>query len=248
MATDDVQVRRETVIGFRAWHVVNGDLVSLSSGTRWPHFERMAAMHNGEHADHVEEAPCSDKLHCGIYAYRSPSELVRLSPQTGEYAWGEVSLWGRLIRHEFAWRAQFAYPRFVVVRNELDAELVRRNYGCEVIVDNRRAPAPPEPVVAGAPAPGVVPSVGAQHPTIPYSLLLLAQQHKTPGQVGAPVPCVNLYVRNQMGQQWAYNGVADTHAISEWLGGIMEFLIADGFAFGAGGQSQVMWNVAGYFH
>lgn len=56
-------------------------------------------------------APDPDCL-CGIYAYK---EAVPLDPSGQPYAAGEVYLWGRIIEHSDGYRAEFAYPKRLVV-------------------------------------------------------------------------------------------------------------------------------------
>jgi hypothetical protein len=188
----DVPFRSGVLLGWRAWRVVKGDLVSVSAQERWPHYARLEARHGldtsgaGEHAG--AEAPCFGNLHCGIYAYSSPSALNGFGPSSD--AWGEVKLWGRVIRHQYAYRAQYAYPSLVIVRDEFSAQLLRRNYGCEVLVD--AAPSTPgagDPIVAN----------------------LVAQ-----GQV----LMVDMSI-NWNGQYYVFKGIADPDAIGRWFGGIV---------------------------
>lgn len=63
-----------------------------------------------EHAHHVPDPDCT----CGMYAGINMQHMIDIGyVERGIH--GEVSLWGRLIRHELGWRAQFAYPKFFVV-------------------------------------------------------------------------------------------------------------------------------------
>jgi len=51
---------------------------------------------------------------CGMYAGINMQHLIDIGYiERGIH--GEVSLWGRLYRHTFGWRAQHAYPKFFVV-------------------------------------------------------------------------------------------------------------------------------------
>lgn len=57
------------------------------------------------------EAPGRD-CQCGIYAYK---RTVPLEDSEKPYVCGEVNLWGRIIEHADGYRAQFAYPKRLVV-------------------------------------------------------------------------------------------------------------------------------------
>ena len=51
---------------------------------------------------------------CGMYAGINIQHLIDINYiRRGIH--GEVSLWGRLMRHTLGWRAQFAYPKFFIV-------------------------------------------------------------------------------------------------------------------------------------
>jgi hypothetical protein len=51
---------------------------------------------------------------CGMYAGINMQHMIDINCiQRGIH--GEVSLWGRLMRHTLGWRAQFAYPKFFIV-------------------------------------------------------------------------------------------------------------------------------------
>lgn len=60
-----------------------------------------------------QEVPGND-CSCGIYALESKEALLR-SPYVsgGQMAVGAVSLWGKVIKGERGYRAQFAYPLFL---------------------------------------------------------------------------------------------------------------------------------------
>ena len=51
---------------------------------------------------------------CGMYAGINMQHMIDINYiQRGIH--GEVSLWGRLMRHTLGWRAQYAYPKFFLV-------------------------------------------------------------------------------------------------------------------------------------
>lgn len=199
------------VRGWRAWNVAYGDLVSLSAPERWPHYARLEATHlAGSDGEHTGEAPCFDKLHCGIYAYQSPTQLHNhLQDQP---AWGEVSLWGRIIRHEqIGFRAQYAYPSLVIVRDELAATLIRRNYGCEVIVDDR------------APKQTVASTASAQ--TSPTAGVAALYASRVPQAVPGATLMVNMNLQWN-GTNHNYQGRADAGIVAHWLEGVLGILFA----------------------
>ena len=108
--------------GFRHWHVAGDRLYSVgphpledvrcpsaSTGSgriEWP-VERLTAF------------PCADgpaptfDCTCGIYAtrrLRDPGSAWRSGPQYANHVIGAVALWGRVVEHEWGYRAQHARP------------------------------------------------------------------------------------------------------------------------------------------
>jgi hypothetical protein len=69
-----------------------------------------AAAFWNKQAHNVPDTECT----CGLYAGINMQHMIDTHYiQRGIH--GEVSLWGRLIRHTLGWRAQFAYPKYFVV-------------------------------------------------------------------------------------------------------------------------------------
>lgn len=122
----------EPIVGWRCWRVL--PVRTLSEGMR---YRLCAAGTNGlpkvwePRAAIVAHCAAFDSRHeaphrsheCGIYAYAAQAEgeamLANMwawnsGPGT-IWAFGRVSLWGRLIEHELGWRAQYAYPYEVAV-------------------------------------------------------------------------------------------------------------------------------------
>jgi len=96
----------EALVGWRQWkvHPVKKYLMSQfdhdGSITTWkPHKALAAKCHKEQHA--VPAEFCT----CGIYAKDSMSELDYIG------VYGEVYGWGRYVRGETGWRAQYAYPK-----------------------------------------------------------------------------------------------------------------------------------------
>jgi hypothetical protein len=102
------------VIGYRAWGWVGSGLKSFH-GELWVPGEPLAAACLCHQAPHQL---CT----CGIYAAKSLNQLQRMGyADLGVY--GEVYLWGTIVEHSFGWRAQFAYPKTLV--------LPRRHFQCD---------------------------------------------------------------------------------------------------------------------
>ena len=85
------------VEGYRYW-VWDGVLSSLTKVTYWLPHQALEA----KGGDLIEEfyGP-------GIHAYKSRPE------DNGKWSWsmfGRVALWGKIVEHEYGYRAQFAYP------------------------------------------------------------------------------------------------------------------------------------------
>lgn len=88
---------------------------------------------------------------CGIYAVKEPKQ-TRTWHTTAGYGKdivvvGKVELWGRIVRHEEGYRAQFAYPKKLVVvppsadhlaAAEATARELAKGYGIPVRVGTPR--------------------------------------------------------------------------------------------------------------
>jgi hypothetical protein len=103
------------VVGWRAWEV-GGDpprLHSIVQQTAWNPHERIEA---DCHKDHdVPDPQCS----CGLYAARTLDHLSEMSyhlySDDDFVIVGEVAMWGGVIEGTQGWRAQFAYPRRLLI-------------------------------------------------------------------------------------------------------------------------------------
>jgi hypothetical protein len=159
------------IIGWRSWrvlaHAAVGQPLSYrlcACGTQgipkaWEPRAATQAVCGTFHASH--EAPW-ESCHCGIHAYADEADarahwatFVEHNA-TGLLGWafGRVSLWGRIVEHETGWRAQYAYPYdLTVYGTEILADKVRNLYLVDVeqaAADElpRREPDPePEPSV-----------------------------------------------------------------------------------------------------
>jgi hypothetical protein len=107
------------IVGWRAW-ALDTKAATLHARTGviggenvvWPPRAEMVAkcLDGGAHTPPV--ADC----HCGIYAARDRDHLVAQQYQEPNdeddaLVFGTVALWGRVMRCERGWRAQYAYPR-----------------------------------------------------------------------------------------------------------------------------------------
>ena len=77
---------------------------------------------------------------CGIHAFKAAEQLgVLLGGPVGgrvELVLGEVYLWGTVVEHKLGWRAQFAYPKRLVVLPDMPKEHIQTlvAYGVEISV------------------------------------------------------------------------------------------------------------------
>jgi len=134
-----VRQSTETMVGWRVWRLTEasgaaGSLMSTFMTSVWPAGAAMKACCGSD----------TTGLRHGIHAFVS-RELAeeyfdaQSRGRTTPHVYGEVSLWGRVIVHEHGYRAQFAYPRNLLVprcyaaghRSGIVKDL-RRAYGVEV--------------------------------------------------------------------------------------------------------------------
>jgi len=100
-------------VGFRAWRVANGRLLSPYIPCRWEGRVIHAACFDANRdlvrgrgwLDVPHESP-DPACQCGVYAYHRPG----LRTYFGEVYWceGVISAWGRVVVHGDGWRAQHA--------------------------------------------------------------------------------------------------------------------------------------------
>jgi hypothetical protein len=149
-------------VGWRSWRILPferlGEATSVrlcASGTQgipkvWEPGRATVAVCGKFRTTH--EAPWPG-CECGVYGYRTreaaEDHLEQFREGNGEYvlgwAFGRVSLWGRIVECEHGWRAQQAYPYAIDVYAEPPvAAALRRLYGVDV---EQRPPFEPLPEV-----------------------------------------------------------------------------------------------------
>lgn len=117
------------IVGYRAWHyhsTPDGCLTALVHPyTLWPHHRRSVALCTVAPLQWVElddielprhnspELSCT----CGLYAAKDFDRLFSMTymEDMADRVWGEVNLWGKVIEHDEGYRAEFAYPRRLIV-------------------------------------------------------------------------------------------------------------------------------------
>src|ERR671928_1996571 len=149
------------VVGYRAWRVANGRLVSPYIPCRWEGRVMRAECYDANRGlvrgegwlDRPHESPHPD-CRCGIYAYHTPG------PRTyfGEVWWcqGVVTAWGRMEVHADGLRAEFARVEGLA---EPEAPDPRLRAAVRAIAADLRVP-----LVAAGGLPGPAPRVGRPGP------------------------------------------------------------------------------------
>jgi hypothetical protein len=120
----------EPFVAYRAWNWNAEGITSLNGALWTPKVAFEAACHNRDDWKWLVASATTDETRkwlqskehyvpnenctCGMYAGINMQHLIDINYiQRGIH--GEVSLWGRLMRHTLGWRAQFAYPKFFIV-------------------------------------------------------------------------------------------------------------------------------------
>ena len=111
------------IVAYRTWQWDALGLRSLNNERWLPNHCLAAACRRGHGGWNVadgkaapldgHEAP-QDGCSCGVYAAKDFTYL-RNSGYADFGVHGEVYLWGKVVEHRFGWRAQYAYPKSVVL-------------------------------------------------------------------------------------------------------------------------------------
>jgi hypothetical protein len=104
------------IVGHRVWRWDAAGRRSLN-GKPWSPRRPLAAKCGAGNAHDAHEPPHLDCT-CGVYAAKNIEHLRQLGYE-GRGIRGEVHLWGTVVEHEVGWRAQFAYPKSLVLPPEL---------------------------------------------------------------------------------------------------------------------------------
>jgi len=97
------------LVGYRVWQWDEIGLKSLNA-IRWRPGEVLSAECKTKGCHEAPQSDCT----CGVYAAKSLDRLRRIG-YPPDRIHGEVYLWGTVVEHEDGWRAQFAYPKKLVV-------------------------------------------------------------------------------------------------------------------------------------
>ena len=103
--------------GFRMWGVTNSGLVGMFE--RWPTPEMEAVCSKlplNPDVPHTD-GRCREPQ-CGIYAAKRPEVVLESVPPDGGWAIGLVSMSGKVVEHEFGYRAQRARVEAIVIHHE----------------------------------------------------------------------------------------------------------------------------------
>jgi hypothetical protein len=106
------------VVGYRVW---SWDAIGLKSlnGELWMPGQPLSAAcrtlaGRAEDGLAVHDAPQMNCT-CGVYAAKSLDCLRALGYMRYGSIYGELYLWGTVVEHQLGWRAQFAYPKKLVL-------------------------------------------------------------------------------------------------------------------------------------
>lgn len=126
-----------TITGRRCWGLAkteSGLLLVSYGGTIWPAREPLEA-----ECDRHDHDPPGAKCTCGIYALAEDEGFPYYGYDWKSYAvYGEVSLWGEIIRGTKGYRARYAYPKTLYLAHK-DWRFVaplRESYGVPVHLKN----------------------------------------------------------------------------------------------------------------
>lgn len=135
----------EPVTGFRDFNLqdtIHGLLLRSRNGAFWPARERFRALCQKEMmADH--DVPSLD-CECGVYAYDTADHPSLKKDQS--LVWGEIAMWGDVLLCDSGFRAEFAYPTALFIRDTSRSKTVLKiqdelaeNYGVPVFLVKKRS-------------------------------------------------------------------------------------------------------------
>jgi len=111
----------EPAVGYRVWQVKDNRLHSFNHAAIWAPYEPLVAVCTRTAHTDPPEPTCT----CGSYAAATFERLLEMgyTKHGGLFSGkpddiliaGQVNLWGRIIPGQHGWRAQFAYPRKLLI-------------------------------------------------------------------------------------------------------------------------------------
>jgi hypothetical protein len=105
----------EPITAYRVWQWDSFGLKSLNHTQWFPGQPLEAKCGNDSPPESLECEPVpGDGCCCGVYAAKDPKHLIELGYADFGIC-GEVSLWGKVVIHKLGYRAQFAYPKNLVI-------------------------------------------------------------------------------------------------------------------------------------
>jgi len=139
-------------VALTAWRCFDVSTIGTlrsENGILWqPHKRFEAYCANNVHSNHLATDPVPlDRCSCGIYCYKDVKDCFRHSGMTQrirdaavgyndrlqrDVAFGHISIWGRIIEHEFGFRAQYAYPKELATTDAANAAAISKAYGIKV--------------------------------------------------------------------------------------------------------------------
>lgn len=132
----------DPVIGYRDFMVadsVTGFVLMSRNKTLWRQRQKAQAFCNGNiYAPHD---PPKENCECGIYAFSTPTDIALKST---DVAWAEVALWGDVLICERGYRAQYAYPLSIFLKDtktegiKLVRDELEQGYGVPVFLVEER--------------------------------------------------------------------------------------------------------------
>jgi hypothetical protein len=112
------------IVGYRVWNWDCKRLWSLNGRFWLPGRALAAGCCVALRTDHK---PPADGCSCGVYAAKSYQHLQEIYPsgfvEGFAVVQGEVCLWGKVVEHALGYRAQFAYPKSLVLPSNIDPRL-----------------------------------------------------------------------------------------------------------------------------
>jgi hypothetical protein len=135
------------VVAYRAWLLHPRGLTSLNGEFWHPNQKLQAACRRFVNRFFFNRhRPPHGTCSCGIYAAKSFDHLRGIG-YADRGVRGEVFLWGTVVEHKLGWRAQFAYPKTLVVPESLlfgrlESLKILIEYGADLFVAGEKGNIP----------------------------------------------------------------------------------------------------------